>query len=293
VLTGPAFDHHGRLGVALGLALEPGRRVVPVGIEARRYQQQLRTERGQCGPDLVLPCAEKERIAAAANERHIEHVAVRAALSGAARSRIVRILVGRRVEHLGVVFETVLRPVAVVDIEVEDGDAANAFGARRHQADRDVVDEAEAHRLRVLGMMAGRAHDREGVFHCSVEDPIHALDHCTGRGPGGPHREGRDVGVRVEITAAAIRRSIEPRHVARTVDAVDHLFRYRRRHLRREAEVRGLDGLEDGACALGPLRVAICPVPDLLRVGEQRDHSNVRVRKRSSSSGAWRSMPAF
>jgi len=41
------------------------------------------------------------------------------------------------------------------------------------------------------------------------------------------------------------------------------------------------------------LGVAFGAMPDLLRVGEKGDHLRVRVRKRSSSNGAWRSMPAF
>ncbi len=108
---------------------------------------------------------------------------------------------GRRVEHLGVVFETVLGAVAVVDVEVEHPDAPNTPGARGEQADSDIVDQAEAHRLRVLGMMARRAHHRDRMFYRSVEHPVDAVHHGAGRGAGGEHRQRRDVGIGIEKTA--------------------------------------------------------------------------------------------
>ena len=55
---------------------------------------------------------------------------------------------------------------------------------------------------------------------------------------------------------------------------------------RDETDVGLRDGLDDGRDALRALGMAFRLVADLRRVSEQRDHSRVRVRKRSSCSGA-------
>src|ERR1700682_1837165 len=175
MLGRPPLDQMGELAVALGRDLEAAQRVIFVGVEAGRHQQQLWTERRECRADLLFPGAEKNRISAATCERNIEDVAMRPALAGTSGPRIERVLMGRRVEDLGIILETVLRAVAMVNVEVEYPDAATALGAGRNEADRDIVDEAEAHGLSVLGMMAGRPHDRERVFHLPVERPVYAL----------------------------------------------------------------------------------------------------------------------
>src|ERR1700732_4102774 len=116
-----------------------------MGVEAGRHQQQFWSERRQCGTNFPFPGAEKRRVSAPTGERDVEDVAMCPSLAGTSGSRIERKLMGRRVEHLGVVFETVLRAVAVVDVEVDYRDAPNAPGARRHEANADVVDQARAH----------------------------------------------------------------------------------------------------------------------------------------------------
>src|SRR5438067_8456188 len=127
VLDRPTLDQRGELAIAFGRDLKASQRIVLVSVEPGGYQQQLRVEFRQCRPDLLFPGAEKQRIAAATGERHVEDVAMCSALSRTAGPRIEGVLMGRRVENLGVVFKTVLRAIAVADIEVEDGDAANAF----------------------------------------------------------------------------------------------------------------------------------------------------------------------
>ena len=66
--------------------------------------------------------------------------------------------------HAFVVPEDVLRAVAVVDVEIDDGDALGAMrGLRVARGDRRVVEEAEAHRGRDFGVVAGRPRRDEGV----------------------------------------------------------------------------------------------------------------------------------
>ncbi len=69
----------------------------------------------------------------------------------------------RGVEDLG-------RAVAVVDVPVEHEHAAEAhFGDRRGGRDGDVVEQAEAHRARPLGVVAGRAHGAEARLRFARE----------------------------------------------------------------------------------------------------------------------------
>src|SRR5437660_4699739 len=139
-------------------------------------------------------------------------------------------------------------------------------------------------------MVAGWPHHREGMFHLSIQHAVHALDYSAGCGAGRPDREMRDVRGGVEVTTTGVTGSIEHRQVIRIVDAGDHRIRRRRRDFRGEAQVSYLDRVEDCDHALRTLGVAFGAMPDLLGVGEKGNHLRVRVRKRSSSNGAWRSM---
>ena len=84
-----------------------------------------------------------------------------------AASGIERPLVERAEEDAVVVPEDRLRAVAVVDVEVDDRDALEAeLALRRARRDRDVVEQAEAHRpvgQRVVARAAGRARSRRGA----------------------------------------------------------------------------------------------------------------------------------
>ena len=87
--------------------------------------------------------------------------APRADLVGRAGARIERELVGRDVEDARVVVEHPLRAVAVVDVDVDDRDAREPARERVRRGDRDVVEEAEAHRAVALGVVARRPDQRE------------------------------------------------------------------------------------------------------------------------------------
>src|SRR4029077_16567988 len=154
---------------------------------------------------------------------------------------------------------------------------ANAFGACGNEADGDVVDEAEAHRLRVLRMMPGRPDDGENMVCPSTNHTVDSLHNGARGGARGQHRQGRDVSVGVEKTATGRCRAVQPRDVARIVDAMDGCLRRWRGWFRAEPEVGGLDRLEDGRHAFRTLEMALRSMPDLLRVGEQRNHERVRV----------------
>ena len=68
--------------------------------------------------------------------------------------------------------EDVLRAVAVVDVEVDDRDALDAVrGLGVARGDRGVVEEAEAHRRRRFGVVAGRTRRHEGVVDAPERPP--------------------------------------------------------------------------------------------------------------------------
>ena len=89
---------------------------------------------------------------------------------------------GGRVKHARIVPENLLGAVAVVDVEIHDRHPFGAMdGTGAAGGDGDIVEEAEAHRRRRLGMMAGRAHGDEGIGDLAGHHLIHRL-------AGGPHR---------------------------------------------------------------------------------------------------------
>ena len=67
--------------------------------------------------------------AVAGRERRVDDLVVLAALAARAGAGIERHLVRRGVKHALVVPEDVLRAVAVVDVEIDDGDALGAMAA--------------------------------------------------------------------------------------------------------------------------------------------------------------------
>jgi hypothetical protein len=71
---------------------------------------------------------------------------------------------GRSVKHILVGPENLLRAIAMMDIEIDDGDALGAmFCAGVMSRNRDVVEQTEAHGCVAFGMVTGRTHLTEHV----------------------------------------------------------------------------------------------------------------------------------
>jgi hypothetical protein len=101
-------------------------------------------------------------------------------------------------EGAGLVEEDVLGTVAVVDVEVEDGNALDAPGAGGECGDGGVVEVAEAHGAVAGGVVTGRAHEAEGGLAGEGE-----LEGGEGGGCGAAGVEvdlGQPCGVHVEVT---------------------------------------------------------------------------------------------
>src|SRR6185437_8946272 len=85
-----------------------------------------------------------------------------AVFAGFARAGIERHLVAGYVQHARVVAENGLRAVAVVDVEIDDGDTVETVRTERVRGGgRDTVEQAEAHRFVAGRVVSGRTHRAE------------------------------------------------------------------------------------------------------------------------------------
>ena len=122
--------------------------------------------------------------------------------------------------------EDLVRPVAVVDVPVEDQHALGAVRrlrmARRH---RRVAEEAEAHRAVGLGVVAGRAQRREAGRRLARQQRVDQRDAAAGRAQR--RVVGRRDGDRVEVDAAAAARAqlVDVADVALRVDGAQRVLR--------------------------------------------------------------------
>ena len=136
-------------------------------------------------------------------------------------------------QHPRIGGEDVLGAVAVMDIEIDDGHALDAVsGHRVRGADRDVVEEAEAHRAVALGMMTGRANRAErGAALAGYDEVRREHDGARGMtGRGQRMRVHRRVGIeKMESGRWAL--GLDRGDVIVTVDPGDGRRRRRRRRI--------------------------------------------------------------
>ncbi len=139
------FESHGGDGIA------------DVGVEAGGDEEKLGRE-GDGGVERGAQGGEMDR---ARRTRCDGPVA--AVIEGAqARAGIAGRLVDRGEENAGASVENRLGAVAVVGVEIPDGDARGVkFLANVAGGDSDVVEVTKTHRLLAGGVMAGRAHERK------------------------------------------------------------------------------------------------------------------------------------
>ncbi len=173
-------------------------------VEAGRDDDQFRAEFLQLRQDDVFEGGAELGAAVFRGQRRIDDGVVLAAFAGGAGAGKQRHLVGRAIHHGRIGPEDILGAVAVMDVEIDDGGAPDpvfALGVARGNG--DVVEEAKAHRLVDLGMMAGRPHRHErvvvGAGHHRVGGRDRAADAAHDRFPGAR----RHRGVAVEIDQAA------------------------------------------------------------------------------------------
>ena len=230
------------------MRVEPGRDDDEVGPEALEPRQDRGLER--LAEDVA---------AVAGPQRRIDDGVAVAALGDGAGAGIERHLVGRAVHHRAVAPEDVLRAVAVMDVPVDDRDALGAMRLLRVPGgDRGIVEEAEPHGAGALGVMAGRAHRREGVpgppRHHLV-DGLHGGADAAQHRLQGARRHGR---VGVDRDHAVARRHLLDRlHVGGRMGELGHRRGAERRRLADEpGETLVLERPIDRPDAVGALGMA-------------------------------------
>jgi hypothetical protein len=211
--------HHGEAG---GGDVEAPQRVAAVAVEAGGDEDEVRRELARDREDDLVERACELGIAEAGGERQVERPAGAGAgadLGDRAGPGIDAVLVRRHVEDARVVLEEMLRAVAVMQVPVDDADAADTRRAQRRRGDGNVVEEAETHRARVLGVMARRTHERKAIRDLAGTDGLAEVDEPAGGEARGVVRvrRRRRVGVEHDVRVPRARR--HARDVARVVDA--------------------------------------------------------------------------
>lgn len=99
-----------------------------------------------------------------------------------------------------IVLENILRPVAVMHIPINDGDALGTVAALRMAGrNRNIVEKAKAHSRGALGMMSGRAGSNEDII-CSAGKHVIDRRRCrTDSRQRGIQAFGTDIGIAVEL----------------------------------------------------------------------------------------------
>src|SRR5262245_5368018 len=151
-----------------------GQRIILVGIKAGRDQDQIGGEvlqrRQQAGFERLL-----EAIATITwAQRRIEDVAD-TGFADRAGAWIERHLMGRGEQQVFVRPENVLRAIAVMHVEIDDGNALDTIPlAGVEPRNGDVGENAKAHGTLALGMVPARPHLAKGVAHARslVHDAI-------------------------------------------------------------------------------------------------------------------------
>jgi len=135
-------------------------------------------------PDIGYDFA--EHISPAASlDRHVDHI--RRRVVGAA-VWVERVLEDTDHQHARIVLENIFGAIAMVHVEIDDRHTLETMCLERVAGcDCDVIEEAEAHRLASLGMVARRADGTEGIFGLPRHDQIGRINAGTGRAQGSLH----------------------------------------------------------------------------------------------------------
>ena len=138
-------------------------RIAGMGIEACGDEQQVGCERVDSGQQIARPGGPKLAATTSRRKRRIGDVARTAAFVPCARAGIERALVRTGEEQRWIVPESGLGAIAMMHVEIGNGDTAEAVvvaGVLRGDCNR--IEQAKSHREVRLGMMAGRTDGGKG-----------------------------------------------------------------------------------------------------------------------------------
>lgn len=170
---GGAVGHHAAEGV------------VHAAVEAGGDDDELGAEFAEGGEDDAFHGGEVGAVSGAGREGDVDVAAFAGAFADFAEVAAVAgeplVLVEGDGEDAGVVVESLLGAVAVVDIPVDGGGALDAaFGEGVHDGDGGVGEDAEAAPAVAFGVVSGRADECVGVVDGAVEDGIDGGDGSAG-----------------------------------------------------------------------------------------------------------------
>ena len=170
-----------------------------MGVKACRDQQQLRTKPVQLRQDASLKGGAKLFSVGSAIERLIDDIVGNAGLAARSGSGIKRHLMGGGIEEIGVGFKGGLCAVAVMDVEVDHGDALDAmFLASMLRGNRGTVEQAKAHGVVGFGMMSRRSYGAEDMPGLPRNQPIHRINGGTGSTQSRLSRLRRNTGIGIQ-----------------------------------------------------------------------------------------------
>jgi hypothetical protein len=181
-----------------------GERIAEMTIEASRYKHEIGRESACRWNDQLIESAEILPVAEVRRQRHIERVTrtrARAHLADGAGARIMRILMYRDVHHLRRFVKDLLRAVAVMDIPVDYQDTVEAVIHEPVRADRNIVEQAKAHRVRRTGVMARRTDDRKRIVGLAFQHRLDRTQNSAGAQQSCAKRMGRSARVGIEVVA--------------------------------------------------------------------------------------------
>jgi len=254
--------------------VQVGERVAPMRIEACRYHDQVGLEIPQPGQNDLLEGFAELRPAVAGAQGRVDDGVVLAALAHRPGTRIERHLVGRAIHHAGIGPENLLRAVAVMDVEIDDRDALQAVPLlRMPRRDRHIVEEAETHGPRGLGMVAGRAHRHERIGGPFFDHLVDRQRRAAGPAQRRLEAAGRHGGVGIEPHESLLRGGrLDFPHIVERVAKRDGFERGGRRlHAGEVLELLVFERLLDRAQTVGPFRMAgRGQVVEAGRVGDQQ-----------------------
>ena len=232
---------------------EGGERVAVVGIDSQAHEDHIRTKLPQDRLDDRVQRRHIGRVAAPGRERDIHRETTALARPGifrGTRPRIDPVLVRGHVEDRGILGEDVPRPVSVMGVVIQDGDATTR-GDLFRGGDRDVVQIAEPAAIVRACMVTGRPDQGDARMAVSDRGPSREEDATHGE-QANVECVSMDRGLRIQ---EALPETPDQFDVRSSMDAPEVRDRRGRRCFDPMKKPFPLQALYDGPKAVRPLHV--------------------------------------
>ena len=186
VVFGDRTEPSRRLRKILLDEVDIGERIGSVRVESGRNDDELRRMLAEPGQDPVVQEAEEPGAVAAGRQRDIHDLAMGSGFPGMPTAGIEWHLMGRGKEDPVVIPNQVLRPVAVVHVEVHDGHPFHSMrGDGVPGTDHRIAEQAEPHGLPSFGVMPGRSDGAKSVAGFAAGNHVHGPNNRANAAEGG------------------------------------------------------------------------------------------------------------